>query len=128
MVLLLALVLVEEEERMPVSTCAVAFVEALLALMLLPVVVLPMVLLEMVFVPLVVHIPLKECDMDAVEPKSVIEPIVLLEIAVVLEPAEPIPTLAPPVVEIEQDTEPVPVPLPMVFPVVVPIFVKPAAL
>ena len=92
------------------------------------VVVLPIVLpLIVTVVPSVLTMPVKPCDTLVVEPDVVIEPITLFEIEIEL-PLDSLvmPELMPPVVEIVETTDPVPVPLPIVLPLVVPMFALPA--
>lgn len=113
---------------MPVTTCAAALTDALIALILFAVLVLPMVLLLTVkVVPAVVAIPVKEWDIPVVVPTVVKAPIILLEIEETVEAASTaIPKVTPPVVEVEETILPVLVPEPMVLPLTVPMFALPA--
>ena len=88
---------------------------------------LPIVLPEIVsVVPAVVAMPTKPCEMLVVEPKVVIEPMVLFEMLETVDAASAkIPELIAPLPEVVAVIDPVPVPLPIVFPLVVPMLALP---
>lgn len=110
------------ELMIPESTAPVVPVPAVLYWMLLAVLVLPTVFPLIVREPTndaLLNIPIKEWEIPAALPATVIEPTLLFAILMfpVAVEADPIPTLKPPVVEMVHTTEPVPVVPPMVFPV-----------
>lgn len=128
MVLLEMVCVPEPVLLIPVTTCVVELVAAVLALMLFAVDVLPIVLPLIVTVALfpVLDIPVIPLEIEVVLPFAVIDPILLFVIDKMdAEASEQIPKVKAPEPLVVVIIDPVPVVLPIVFPDVVPIFADP---